>query len=95
MGDGYFCMRQLHGVLFPTFILDVEILWFGKSKGEEGKRKAAGVRNCCRTVTQGQRDTKSSPNWRGQVGVLGSKLELDIRWNVLIRTQSQASSLLY
>jgi len=28
VGDGCFCMRQLHGVLFPTFILGVETLWF-------------------------------------------------------------------
>lgn len=26
--DGCFCMNQLHGVLFPKFILDVETLWF-------------------------------------------------------------------
>ena len=50
--------------------------------------------------TQGQRDTGSEghqefPKLEGRVGVLGSKPELDVRWNVLLRTQSQASSLLY
>ena len=50
--------------------------------------------------TQGQRDIGSEghqefPKLEGRVGVLGSKPELDVRWNVLLRTQSQASSLLY
>lgn len=41
--DGCFCMNQLHGVLFPKFILDVETLVLGKVKERRGEEKGAGI----------------------------------------------------
>lgn len=95
----------LHGAVAWGFVSKVHLrcrhsLVPGKVKERRGGGKTAGVCSCCRTVMQGQSDTGSEghqefPKLEGRVGVLGSKPELDVRWNVLLRTQSQASSLLY